>query len=159
MEHHPDRPRRDCSEGVLIARYQLGARIGAGGMAEVFRAAVTGAEGFARDVAIKRVLPGLSDAGQFGAMFVTEARIASQLSHANIVHVIDRDATEAVRQFAVARKLPNHLRCGDQTGPTQEHFAQDDGGVKPDGKILLQTAYGEAAADEFRHPPVRQERH
>src|SRR5262249_53945611 len=59
----------------------------------------TGAEGFARDVAIKRVLPGLSDAGQFGAMFVTEARIASQLSHANIVHVIDFDRDDDGRLF------------------------------------------------------------
>ena len=72
-------------------RYQLGARLGAGGMAEVFRGTITGAEGFAREVAIKRVLPGLSDIGQFGAMFVSEARIASKLSHANIVHVMDFD--------------------------------------------------------------------
>jgi len=72
-------------------RYQLGARLGAGGMAEVFRGTITGAEGFAREVAIKRVLPGLSEIGPFGAMFVSEARIASKLSHANIVHVIDFD--------------------------------------------------------------------
>ena len=72
-------------------RYRLGDRLGAGGMAEVFRGTITGAEGFAREVAIKRVLPGLSDIGQFGAMFVSEARIASKLSHANIVHVMDFD--------------------------------------------------------------------
>jgi hypothetical protein len=60
-------------------------------MAEVFRGTLTGAEGFAREIAIKRVLPGLSDIGQFGAMFVSEARIASKLSHANIVHVMDFD--------------------------------------------------------------------
>src|SRR5215475_10686019 len=47
------------------SRYQLGARLGGGGMAEVFSATMRGAEGFARRVAIKRVLPGLSQSSAF----------------------------------------------------------------------------------------------
>ncbi|HSS01887.1 MAG TPA: serine/threonine-protein kinase [Kofleriaceae bacterium] len=71
------------------SRYQLGVRLGTGGMAEVFAATMVGAEGFARRVAIKRVLPGLSQVPTFAAMFVAEARIASRLSHPNIVSVLD----------------------------------------------------------------------
>jgi serine/threonine protein kinase len=68
------------------SRYQLGNRLGAGGMAEVFRGTMIGAEGFARPVAVKRVLPGFSTP-QFASMFVQEAQLASLLSHPNIVTV------------------------------------------------------------------------
>ena len=40
-------------------KYELGRRLGGGGMAEVFLGSTVGAEGFSRKVAIKRVLPGL----------------------------------------------------------------------------------------------------
>src|SRR5262249_34997096 len=45
---------------VAGPRYELGAKLGTGGMAEVFGGAMIGAEGFVRKVAIKRVLSGLS---------------------------------------------------------------------------------------------------
>ena len=41
------------------SRYLLGDRLGAGGMAEVFRGTMIGAEGIELPVAVKRVLPGL----------------------------------------------------------------------------------------------------
>jgi len=81
-----------------MARYQLGERIGSGGMAEVFRGIKIGVEGFARDVAVKRVLPHLTDS-RVGAMFVREARIVSQLSHANICSVLDFDRDEKGQLF------------------------------------------------------------
>jgi serine/threonine protein kinase len=73
----------------LKERYLLGPRLGAGGMAEVFRGTMLGIEGFARPVAIKRVLAGLSDEPVFSAMFVREAQIAARLIHPNIVSVLD----------------------------------------------------------------------
>ncbi|MEP6864980.1 MAG: serine/threonine-protein kinase [Deltaproteobacteria bacterium] len=83
------------------SRYQFGSQLGAGGMAEVFRGTMTGAEGFARDVAIKRVLPGFSTMPQFSSMFVQEAQIASQLIHPNIVQVLDFDRDAEGRLFLV----------------------------------------------------------
>src|SRR5262249_34902529 len=80
------------------SRYQLGERLGAGGMAEVFRATIFGAEGFARPVAVKRVLPGFASP-QFASMFVEEARLASLLSHPNIVTVLDFDRDPDGRLF------------------------------------------------------------
>lgn len=70
-------------------------------MAEVFRATLVGAEGFARPVAIKRVLPGYSADSSFAEMLKSEARIASLLTHPNIVSVLDFDRDEQQRLFLV----------------------------------------------------------
>jgi eukaryotic-like serine/threonine-protein kinase len=70
-------------------------------MAEVFLGSMVGAEGFSRKVAIKRVLPGYSDNDAFAQMFVSEARISSQLVHPNIVSVFDFDRDADGRLFLV----------------------------------------------------------
>ena len=82
-------------------KYQLGGRIGGGGMAEVFEATLVGAAGFLRPVAVKRIQPSLSSDPVFGQMFVNEARIASLLHHPNIAAVLDFDRDEAGRFFLV----------------------------------------------------------
>ena len=81
------------------ARYRFGEQLGAGGMAEVFRATQLGAEGFERAVAVKRVLPGFSNVPQFASMFVTEAKLASLLEHPNIVSIVDFDRDDEGRLF------------------------------------------------------------
>jgi serine/threonine-protein kinase len=58
-------------------------------MAEVFLARQQGVEGFERRVAIKRILPHLSDSSEFRTMFLDEARLAAQLTHPNIIHIYD----------------------------------------------------------------------
>ena len=70
-------------------RYRVIERIASGGMAEVFRAESAGLEGFKKNVAIKRVLPHLSEKKQFIAMFLDEARLSAHLSHSNCVQVFD----------------------------------------------------------------------
>jgi len=72
-----------------FGKYVLLRRIAIGGMAEVFRAKVFGAEGFEKLVAIKRMLPHLSSDHQFVSMFINEAKLAASLSHANIVQIYD----------------------------------------------------------------------
>ncbi len=100
------------------SRYQLGDRLGAGGMAEVFRGNMSGAEGFAREVAIKRVLPGFSTMPEFGSMFVEEARLASQLAHPNIVQVLDFDRDPEGRLFLVMEFIEGRdLAALRDTGP------------------------------------------
>lgn len=72
-----------------MGRYRVGERIGEGGTAEVFRAEMDGADGFARPVAIKRLRPSLAaDAGQRAA-FRSEADLARRLHHGCIVQVLD----------------------------------------------------------------------
>src|ERR1043166_8268958 len=70
-------------------RYRVVEKLEAGGMAEVFRAESTGLEGFSKQVAIKRVLPHLSEKKKFISMFLDEARLSAQLSHSNCVQVFD----------------------------------------------------------------------
>ncbi len=70
-------------------RYRVIEKIAAGGMAEVFRAESAGLEGFKKTVAIKRVLPHLSQKKEFIGMFLDEARLSAALSHSNVVQVFD----------------------------------------------------------------------
>jgi eukaryotic-like serine/threonine-protein kinase len=84
-----------------LGKYRLDARLGGGGMAEVFTASTIGAEGFSRRVAIKRVLPGYSENSQFAQMFVAEAQLSSRLQHPNIVSVLDFDRDNEGRLFLV----------------------------------------------------------
>jgi serine/threonine-protein kinase len=70
-------------------RYRVIEKIASGGMAEVFRAESAGLEGFKKTVAIKRVLPHLSEKKQFIGMFLDEARLSAHLSHSNCVQVFD----------------------------------------------------------------------
>jgi serine/threonine protein kinase len=64
-------------------------------MAEVFRGTMIGAERFERAVAIKRILPALAQQASFVRLFVQEAHAIAQMSHPNIVGVLDfeRDPT------------------------------------------------------------------
>ncbi len=86
---------------MASGKYQYGRRLGGGGMAEVFLGTTVGAEGFARPVAIKRVLPTFSDDPQFAQMFVNEARLSAMLRHPNIVQVLDFDRDAERRLFLV----------------------------------------------------------
>jgi serine/threonine protein kinase len=82
-------PDVDKPPSSAASRYRLGERIGAGGMAEVFRGTIIGAERFERAVAIKRILPALAQQASFVKLFVQEAHAIAQMSHPNIVSVLD----------------------------------------------------------------------
>jgi hypothetical protein len=69
--------------------YRILGRIGSGGMAEVFLGKARGAAGFERTVAIKCILPAYSENPDLTAMLVQEAKVATWLTHANIVQVFD----------------------------------------------------------------------
>src|SRR5256885_2727730 len=58
-------------------------------MAEVYKAKTVGVEGFEKIVAIKRILPAVAEDEEFIRMFVDEAKITSQLSHANLAQTFD----------------------------------------------------------------------
>ncbi len=70
-------------------RYAILKKIADGGMAEIFLARQTGAEGFARSVIVKRILPAYSADPHFRNMLVDESHIAMTLNHSNIVPVLD----------------------------------------------------------------------
>jgi eukaryotic-like serine/threonine-protein kinase len=63
-------------------------------MAEIFLAQSHGPEGFEKQVVIKRIRSALADDPSFVQMFIAEARVASKLNHANVVHIFDFDRHE-----------------------------------------------------------------
>jgi serine/threonine-protein kinase len=87
--------------GTPIGKYVVRRKLAEGGMAEIYLAAVLGPEGFEKDVVIKRVRPGLADDPGFVRMFIAEARVASRLNHANLVHIFDFDKHEDTYYLAM----------------------------------------------------------
>ncbi|HSI02991.1 MAG TPA: serine/threonine-protein kinase, partial [Myxococcota bacterium] len=109
---------------ITFGKYLLLERINVGGMAEVFKAKAFGVEGFERVLAIKRILPSMADDDEFINMFVDEARIAVQLSHANIVQIYELGKYE--NQYYIAmeyvsgkdlRQILDRFRKRKQTLP------------------------------------------
>ena len=72
-----------------FGRYVLLQKLAAGGMGEVFRAAAVGSAGFAKPLAIKRILPHLAQDQGFVNMLIDEAKITAALVHPNILQVLD----------------------------------------------------------------------
>ncbi|MBL8952048.1 MAG: serine/threonine protein kinase, partial [Myxococcaceae bacterium] len=72
-----------------LGRYQLIKKLATGGMAEVFLASAEGPGGFSKQLVVKRILPHFADNPQFVQMFLSEAKLAAQLNHPNIVQVFD----------------------------------------------------------------------
>ncbi|MFH1018319.1 MAG: bifunctional serine/threonine-protein kinase/formylglycine-generating enzyme family protein, partial [Pseudomonadota bacterium] len=76
-------------------------RLAVGGMAEVFKGKLIGIKGFEKTLAVKRILPEFSEDEEFVQMFVDEARISSNLHHANIVQVFDFGKFESAYYIAM----------------------------------------------------------
>jgi serine/threonine-protein kinase len=84
---------------VLAGRYELGERLGVGGMSTVVRAFDARLE---RDVAVKLLAEHLADDSQFVARFRREALSVARLVHPNIVQVFDFGLDEPThRQYIV----------------------------------------------------------
>ena len=76
-----------------MGTYRLVRKLASGGMAEVFLAKVVGAEGFEKPVAVKRILPSLSQDKEFIELFLREAKLTVSLQHANVVQVFGANVT------------------------------------------------------------------
>ncbi len=79
---------------VVFGPYELIKKIAVGGMGEVFTARRRGLEGFDKIVCVKRLLESFADDPAYIEMFLNEARLASRLSHPNIVQVFDAGEVE-----------------------------------------------------------------
>ena len=79
---------------LRLGRYLLFDHVGRGGMADIYLARVETDLGGSRRVIVKEVLPKHSDNPAFAGMLIAEAKLAADLSHANVVTVEDlgRDA-------------------------------------------------------------------
>lgn len=75
-------------------QYVLVRKLAEGGMAEIFLAKLLGADGFERNVVLKRMLPALSAIPDFVEMFRDEARLAAKLSHPHIIQIHELGFTD-----------------------------------------------------------------
>ena len=80
---------RVIGPGDVLGRYELLLPVAAGGMAMVWAARLKGSRGFHKIVAVKTMLPKLSEDAQFEKMFLDEATLASRIHHPNVVEVLD----------------------------------------------------------------------
>jgi len=119
-EARPPVPKAEAplAGGTPFGQYQLESLIATGGMAEVYRARMQGVEGFQKIVAIKRILPHLTDNDEFVTMFIDEAKLAAQLQHPNIIHIYDLGKIEKSYYIAMeyidGRDLRSILRTLDE---------------------------------------------
>jgi len=113
------------SAGSKLGRYELLARIATGGMGEIFLARLDGAAGFEKLCVIKRILPHLADDSRFRSMLIGEARIAANMSHANVCHVYELDETDhqlyMVMEYLEGVTLLQLLRSVSQRGEQLEY--------------------------------------
>jgi eukaryotic-like serine/threonine-protein kinase len=98
---------------LLKNRYRLGRVLGRGGMCIVYQAWDTKLQ---RNVAVKRLEPPLNEDPRTRARFDREGRALAQLSHPNLVTLIDRGSTEnedyLVFEYVEGRSLKELTRDG-----------------------------------------------
>ncbi len=85
----PMKTLKDIRPGQTVGRYEFLVPIAQGGMAAVWAARQRGSRGFSKTVAVKTMLPTISDDPRFEQMFLDEARIASRIRHPNVAEILD----------------------------------------------------------------------
>lgn len=140
---------RHSATPATFGRYETLFRIAAGGMAEVYAARVRGAAGFQKLVALKRMLPHLTDDERFVTMFMDEGKLAANIESPNVVSTLDLGRADdgslyLVMELVVGTTLSTLLRNAAKSGAS----------IPPDVacEILAQAAQGLHDAHEARTP-------
>jgi len=131
-----------------IGKYELIRKIAIGGMAEVFLAKAAGPMGFEKTLVVKRILPHLADDPKFVEMFLTEAKLAAQLNHPNVVQIFDFGEAEGAHFLAMEYVDGPNLRA--LVRRAQELGKPLDPPVA--AKIVSLACEGLAYAHEFQDP-------
>ena len=105
-----------------VGRYLIVKALGSGGMADVYLARSTGEAGFEKLVALKVMQRHIAQDARLVEHFLDEARLASHLTHPNIVQIIDLGraddeyfiAMEYVEGADLGRLLDNARHAGRQ---------------------------------------------
>ncbi len=97
-------------QSTRFGKYLLLEKIAAGGMAQLYRAKITGVQGFERLIAIKMILPHLLGEKELINSFIDEAKLAALLNHQNIVQIYDFGQMEDSYYIAMEYLLGKDLR-------------------------------------------------
>src|SRR5690242_21564205 len=84
--------------GPMMAHYRVPARLGAGGMGEVFRARDTKLQ---RDVALKILPQAMARDAERMARFEREAQVLASLNHPNIAAIYGLEESNGVRALVM----------------------------------------------------------
>ena len=112
------------SAALISGRYELGDRLGSGGMSSVYKATDRVLE---RTVAVKILAEHLSDDEKFVARFRREALAVAKLIHPNIVQVYDTGR----------RRGPPLHRHGVRGGPLGRPAPADAGALGPEAAVEI----------------------
>lgn len=137
----------DVGAGHVLGRYELLLPIASGGMAMVWAARLKGTRGFQKIVAIKTMLPKLSEDDQFEQMFLDEASLASQIRHPHVVEIMDLGEEDGILYLV--------MELVDGVPLNQLMKAAKRGGGIPlpiATRIVMQASAGLHAAHELRNP-------
>jgi len=126
-----------------FGRYDIVERISFGGMAEVCIGKSSGMEGFQKVLAIKRMLPSLTDDKDFVTMFIDEAKISAQLTHHNIGQIFEFGKCED--QYFIAMEYIQGL----DLGTVHKHFHTD--GKSMPVNVVLRVIQDACSGLNFAH--------
>ncbi len=93
-----------------FGKYLLLDQIAVGGMAELYRAMITGVQGFEKLIAVKKILPHLTIEQELVNSFIDEAKLAALLHHQNIVQIYDFGSVEKSYFIAMEYLFGKDLR-------------------------------------------------
>ncbi|HUB08839.1 MAG TPA: serine/threonine-protein kinase, partial [Myxococcales bacterium] len=133
----------------ILQRYRVIRKIATGGMAEVFLAEQTGAGGFKKRVALKRILPAFAEDPKFVAMFLDEARLAAMFHHPNLVQIYELGEIDGllclVMEYVRGLSLAELLKRAVDPVP-----------VEVAARVALDACEGLHYAHEFQDPDTSQ---
>ncbi len=89
------------SSTIRVGSYDVFAKLGGGGMGEIYLARQTGPADFLRPVVLKVIRENLADDDQYRRMFLDEARLTATIAHPNVVHVLDFGEQDDVLYMAM----------------------------------------------------------
>jgi hypothetical protein len=108
--------------GTRLGPYEVGARIGAGGMGEVYRATDMN---LGRDVAIKVLPSSFANDPDRLSRFAREARLLAALNHPNIATIHGLEESGGVRGRADRRGTRERARQGHRPPRLEAGQSQD----------------------------------
>src|SRR5690242_3644690 len=120
----PPRILLSCPRGMQTVggRYALDGRLGEGGMGQVYRARHLQ---LGKPFALKIISPAFAEDGAARARFNEEARLASEISHPNIVSVVDFGEDTQFGAYMVMELVEGEPLINEQGAPMSVRRACD----------------------------------